>query len=77
MHDYLPIVDRDGFYTCASGGLGHGLRAAIGVALARPHEKIHLRASFCTDATGRRAASTKIPFREPSPKCSCSATSPR
>jgi hypothetical protein len=19
MHDYLPIVDRDGFYTCASG----------------------------------------------------------
>ena len=40
MHDYLPIVDRDGFYTCASGGLGHGLPAAIGVALARPHEKI-------------------------------------
>jgi len=36
MHDYLPIVDRDGFYTCASGGLGHGLPAAIGVALARP-----------------------------------------
>jgi thiamine pyrophosphate-dependent acetolactate synthase large subunit-like protein len=27
-------------YTCASGGLGHGLPAAIGVALARPHEKI-------------------------------------
>jgi benzoylformate decarboxylase len=40
MHDHLPIVDRDGFYTCASGGLGHGLPAAIGVALARPHEKI-------------------------------------
>jgi benzoylformate decarboxylase len=40
MHDYLPIVDRDGFYTCASGGLGHGLPAAIGVALARPHEKV-------------------------------------
>src|ERR1700730_1118123 len=43
----LPITrsicgacDRDGFYTCASGGLGHGLPAAIGVALARPHEKI-------------------------------------
>jgi benzoylformate decarboxylase len=33
-------VDRDGFYTCASGGLGHGLPAAIGVALARPHEKV-------------------------------------
>jgi benzoylformate decarboxylase len=40
MHDYLPIVDRDGFYTCASGGLGHGLPAAIGVALARPREKV-------------------------------------
>jgi benzoylformate decarboxylase len=40
MHDYLPIIDRDGFYTCASGGLGHGLPAAVGVALARPDEKI-------------------------------------
>ena len=40
MHDYLPIVDRDGFYTGASGGLGHGLPAAIGVALARPREKV-------------------------------------
>jgi benzoylformate decarboxylase len=40
MHDYLPIVDRDGFFTCASGGLGHGLPAAIGIALARPREKV-------------------------------------
>ncbi|KQN08594.1 benzoylformate decarboxylase [Sphingobium sp. Leaf26] len=40
MHDHLPIIDRDGFYTCASGGLGHGLPAAIGVALARPTDKI-------------------------------------
>src|SRR5271166_4804093 len=40
MRDYLPIVDRDGFYTCASGGLGHGLPAAIGIALARPREKV-------------------------------------
>jgi benzoylformate decarboxylase len=40
MHDYLPIVDRDAFYTCASGGLGHGLPAAIGIALARPREKV-------------------------------------
>ena len=40
MHDYLPIVDRDGFYTCASGGLGHGLSAAIGIALARPRAKV-------------------------------------
>jgi benzoylformate decarboxylase len=40
MHDHLPILDRDGFYTCASGGLGHGLPAAIGIALARPREKV-------------------------------------
>jgi benzoylformate decarboxylase len=40
MHDYLPIIARDTFYTCASGGLGHGLPAAIGVALARRNEKV-------------------------------------
>jgi benzoylformate decarboxylase len=40
MHDYLPIVARDTFYTCASGGLGHGLPAAIGVALGRRNEKV-------------------------------------
>ena len=40
MHDYLPILERDTFYTCASGGLGHGLPAAIGVALGRPGEKV-------------------------------------
>jgi benzoylformate decarboxylase len=40
MHDYLPILDPDGFYTCASGGLGHGLPAAVGVALARPDRKV-------------------------------------
>jgi benzoylformate decarboxylase len=40
LHDYLPILDRDGFYTCASGGLGHGLPAAVGVALARPEAKV-------------------------------------
>jgi benzoylformate decarboxylase len=40
MHDYLPIADADGFYTCASGGLGHGLPAAIGVAMGRPGKKV-------------------------------------
>lgn len=40
MHDHLPIVDEHGFYTCASGGLGHGLPAAVGVALGRPGEKV-------------------------------------
>jgi benzoylformate decarboxylase len=40
MHDYLPITGEDTFYTMASGGLGYGLPAAIGVALARPSEKV-------------------------------------
>ena len=40
MHDFLPVVAPDSFYTCASGGLGHGLPAAVGVALGRPGEKV-------------------------------------
>ena len=40
MHDYLPIVEPDTFYTCASGGLGYGLPAAVGVAMGRPGKKV-------------------------------------
>jgi benzoylformate decarboxylase len=40
LHDHLPIDDSDGFFTCASGGLGHGLPAAVGVALAKPARKV-------------------------------------
>jgi benzoylformate decarboxylase len=40
MHDYLPILEPDTFYTCASGGLGHGLPAAVGMALARPAGRV-------------------------------------
>jgi benzoylformate decarboxylase len=40
MHDHLPITTRDGFYTCASGGLGHGLPAAIGVAMGRGDARV-------------------------------------
>jgi benzoylformate decarboxylase len=40
MHDYLPMLERDTFHTCASGGLGHGLPASVGVALARPGRKV-------------------------------------
>ena len=35
MQAYLPIDRPRSFFTCASGGLGHGLPAAVGVALAR------------------------------------------
>lgn len=40
MHDRLPIMRRDTFYTTASGGLGHGLPAAVGMAMARPNDKV-------------------------------------
>lgn len=40
MHDYLPILEPDTFYTCASGGLGYGLPAAVGIALARPDKRV-------------------------------------
>ncbi|WP_353228621.1 benzoylformate decarboxylase [Novosphingobium sp.] len=40
MHDHLPITAPNSFYTCASGGLGHGLPAAIGLALAQPQRKV-------------------------------------
>jgi hypothetical protein len=32
MHRQLPIYRSGTFYTMCSGGLGHGLRAAVGVA---------------------------------------------
>ncbi len=40
MHDHLPIIEPNGFHTCSSGGLGHGLPAAVGVALGRPGERV-------------------------------------
>jgi benzoylformate decarboxylase len=40
MHEHLPFLAPDSFYTCASGGLGHGLPAAVGIALARPDRKV-------------------------------------
>jgi benzoylformate decarboxylase len=40
MQAYLPILRSETFYTCASGGLGHGLPAAVGVALGRPGCKV-------------------------------------
>lgn len=40
LHDFLPILRADGFYTTASGGLGYALPAAVGIALARPDERV-------------------------------------
>ena len=34
MQKYLPVERPHSFFTCASGGLGHSLPAAVGVALA-------------------------------------------
>jgi benzoylformate decarboxylase len=39
MYDYLPMRGQDSFYTMASGGLGYGLPASVGVALGRPDRR--------------------------------------
>jgi benzoylformate decarboxylase len=40
MHGHLPTLRSETFYTMASGGLGFGLPAAVGVALARPDTRV-------------------------------------
>ncbi|MDB5838106.1 MAG: benzoylformate decarboxylase [Herminiimonas sp.] len=40
MHNYLPILRSETFYTMCSGGLGYGLPAAVGVAMAKPDAKV-------------------------------------
>jgi benzoylformate decarboxylase len=36
LQQFMPMRGQDSFYTMASGGLGYGLPAAVGVALGRP-----------------------------------------
>ncbi len=40
LHDHFPIRISGGFYACASGGLGWGLPAAVGVAIADASRKV-------------------------------------
>lgn len=40
MHDAHPITREGGFYSCASGGLGYSLPAAVGVALGQQDKVI-------------------------------------
>ena len=40
MQAHLPIVRSETFYTMCSGGLGHGMPAAMGVALAKPGARV-------------------------------------
>ena len=37
MQKYMPMRGQDSFYTMASGGLGHSLPAAVGIAFGRPN----------------------------------------
>jgi len=39
MQKYLPRLGADSFYTMASGGLGHSLPSAVGLALGRPERR--------------------------------------
>lgn len=38
--DRVPITRPDGYKLCASGGLGFGIAAAVGVAMARPNDTV-------------------------------------
>ena len=40
MQKFMPMRGQDSFFTMASGGLGHSLPAAVGVALGRPNNRI-------------------------------------
>jgi benzoylformate decarboxylase len=40
MQRYLPFTRSSTFYTMASGGLGYGMPAAVGVALAKPGTRV-------------------------------------
>jgi len=40
MQQHLPILRSETFYTCSSGGLGHSMPAAVGVALGKPGSKV-------------------------------------
>ena len=40
MHQHLPILAPETFYTMCSGGLGYSLPAAVGVALAQPGRRV-------------------------------------
>lgn len=40
IQTYLPIYESGTFYTMCSGGLGHSMPAAVGIALAQPERKV-------------------------------------
>lgn len=40
MNDHLPILEPGTFYTMDSGGLGFGMPAAVGIALAKPERTV-------------------------------------
>jgi benzoylformate decarboxylase len=40
MHDHLPITRNRDFYVAASGGLGWGMPAAVGIAMAQPRRPV-------------------------------------
>lgn len=40
MQAYLPMLRPATFYTMSSGGLGHGMPAAAGIAMARPERRV-------------------------------------
>ena len=66
MQTYLPIDRPNSFFTCASGGLGHSMPAAVGVALARV---VEAEASSDSSATARRCIRSRRYGRPPISSC--------
>ena len=40
IQTYLPIFHSETFFTMCSGGLGHSMPAAVGIAMAKPEKKV-------------------------------------
>ena len=40
MHQHLPMLAAESFFTMCSGGLGYSLPAAVGVAMAKPGQRV-------------------------------------
>ena len=70
LHDYLPILDADTFYTCASGGLGHGLPRPSASPWRGPRTKSSPSSATARPCTRSRACGAPPSSASPSPSLS-------
>jgi benzoylformate decarboxylase len=65
MQAHLPIDTPGGFFTTASGGLGYGLPAAVGIALALPKRRTIALIGDGSSLYAIQALWTAVQFRVP------------